>query len=312
MKTEKVEMKLVETVLDNTVQLEDGYIRNVKILGFNSKNKRRYTESCMIGCQKLYEGRSVYVSHKKKGETMRDADARFGKLHNIRYEKGKGLYGDLEHLMTHPMAPRVREDLSKKLNYFGLSHDADGNGYMDEKGIQVVESIVKVNSVDLVSDPATNTSLLEQAAMNPETVQEPTPAEMAEQALIHAFNQAVLAVLNDETLDTMGKVAKIKEVLKAQDKLMAKEEKEEEPGIDTDGDNAIAEQEVVAPVSAEIIALQEQVASLAEQVKAMKEAKPKKYMVNVSKSVPVLEQVADVVDGIPSDLNDRRKFFYSK
>jgi len=302
--TVKTSMKFQEMALNEGVADEvDGLIKNVKILGFTSKNKRKYTESCMVQAQSLYEGKSIYVSHKRKGETMRDAGDRFGRLQNVHYVKGKGLFGDLQHLTSHPMAGRVREDLTKKLNYFGLSHDADGEGFVDKDGFSVVENITRVNSVDLVSDPATCNSLMEQS-MEPTEV---SPADQAASAMKAAFDQAVLAVLNDESLDTAGKISKIREVLKAQDKLMGTKE-EEEPAAPAEGDSAISEQ-VQAPVvtSPEVLALQEQVKELLELVK-----KPKKYIVGGKPAPTPVGNVMEQVGVVPVDPKDARKFFYSK
>lgn len=158
--------KLLETVLlEATEPTTPGVIPNVKVLGRKSRNRREYTDDAMRGAIHLYEGAIVYTNHGEPGKKHRPMDDRFGRLRNVRFDEQKHeLRGDLEHLTTHPSAARLKEDIERKLGYFGLSHDADGLYHMRD-GVKVVSQIEKVNSVDLVTNPATAISLLEQEDM---------------------------------------------------------------------------------------------------------------------------------------------------
>jgi hypothetical protein len=153
------------------VDRENGIIRGVKVLGLISDNGRQYLPSAVKAAQKMYEGIKVNIDHPAHADDSRSATDRFGKLINIHFVEGEGLYGDLEFLTTHPMAARICEAAERMPDAFGLSHNAQGEG--DEKdGIFVVSKIVEVRHVDVVADPATTKSLSEsikkEPAMEPE------------------------------------------------------------------------------------------------------------------------------------------------
>jgi hypothetical protein len=147
------------------VDRDAGVIRNVKILGYESKNGRRYTAEAMKRAINLYEGVRCNIDHphvlgKEKPDAPRSSYDRFGRLINVRYVEGQGLFGDLEYLKSHPMAPRVMEAAERMPDLFGLSHNAEGKGDT-ENGVFVVHEIVELRHVDLVPDAATNQSLAE-------------------------------------------------------------------------------------------------------------------------------------------------------
>lgn len=151
-------MNLKEFTQSDTAKLEDGIIRGVHILGLKSKNRREYTPAAVEKARSLYEGASVFVDHDPKA--ARVAGDAFGILEGVTFGKD-GLRGDLKFLATHPMAARVQEDIKRDLRLFGLSHNVDGKGTKNDRGILIVESIEKVNSVDLVTGAATVSGLLE-------------------------------------------------------------------------------------------------------------------------------------------------------
>lgn len=282
-------MKLETTILREVtgpvrtlrVDRERGVIEGVKIIGHESANGRRYPPATLAAAARLYEGVRVNVDHRANEHdegtkpARRVAD-RFGVLKNIR-EANDGLYGDLHYLKAHPLAEMTAEMAERMPETVGLSHVADGKVRRD-KGKAVVEAITRVFSVDLVSDPATTRGLFEsenpmtkpvkqlltEAFAKPEhaaTLTEMDDAMLAaapvdagsSDPVSDAFKSMVLAVLDDESLDSAGKLAKIREILKAQDKLTAKPEASEKPA-----DEGSAESKLVA-----------QVASLAESLAAI-------------------------------------------
>lgn len=144
------------------VDRKAGIIRGVKVLGLISENGRRYTPAAVKAAADLYEGVRVNVDHPHKDAGQpRSAYDRLGRLVNIRYVEGEGLYGDLEILMSHPMARRICEAAERMPDAFGLSHNAQGEGEEDKGGVFVVSRIAEVRHVDLVADPATTRSLNE-------------------------------------------------------------------------------------------------------------------------------------------------------
>lgn len=153
----------VRTRTKLAVDREKGVIRDVKILGLESVNKRRYTPEAARRAQALYEGIHVNIDHppKKDGpNASRSSYDRFGKLVNVRFKDGEGLFGDLEYLKAHPMAERIVEAAERMPDIFGLSHNAQGEG-KNENGVFIIEQITEVRHVDLVADPATTQSLFE-------------------------------------------------------------------------------------------------------------------------------------------------------
>lgn len=150
------------------VDREAGVIYGVKVLGLISENGRRYLEKAVKEAAPLYEGIMVNVDHPENAGDSRSAQDRIGKLVNVHYVEGKGLYGDLEFLKSHPMAERICEAAERMPDAFGMSHNAQGDGE-DEDGVFVVHKIVEVRHVDLVADPATTKSLNESKATNNKT-----------------------------------------------------------------------------------------------------------------------------------------------
>ena len=143
------------------VDRDKGIIRDVKILGLVSENNRRYLPEAVKSAKHLYEGIKVNINHPDSSNDQRNAEDRFGKLINVYFVEGEGLYGDLMFLKSHPMAERVCEAAERMTDVFGLSHNAQGDGVDDKDGCFVINEIVSVRHVDLVSDPATTKSLSE-------------------------------------------------------------------------------------------------------------------------------------------------------
>lgn len=144
------------------VDREGGCVYGVKVLGFTSTNKRRYAREAVAKAVKsgLYEGAKVYVDHPAQPGKSRPAEQLLGRLKKSRLAED-GVHANLHVNTAHPMATRVFEDCEKGLGLYGLSHNAEAGDYHFDSGVQVVTEIVSVESVDLVSDPATNTNLWE-------------------------------------------------------------------------------------------------------------------------------------------------------
>ncbi len=133
-------------------------LRNVRVLGGDSKNKRRYTPDAMRQAMEMYEGAKVNVDHPAKPTEPRGIASRFGKLVNVRSDDD-GLVADLVYNPRHPLAETIRYFAENMPELVGLSHNAIGEGRTDSDGVFVVTKIVKVRSVDLVADPATTVGL---------------------------------------------------------------------------------------------------------------------------------------------------------
>lgn len=158
-----------------------GVIRGVKILGLASRNGRRYLPAALEGAVALYEGAKVNVNHPKGAPNApRDYQERIGVLRNVALrdadgagggadgaghggDAGRGgLFGDLHYNPRHALAEQLAWDARHAPENVGLSHNV--LAVTARRGEEtVVESIERVQSVDLVADPATTRGLFEQA-----------------------------------------------------------------------------------------------------------------------------------------------------
>lgn len=267
-------MQLVERTLQGSNKLdidrEHGVIRNCRILGNTSKNKRRYTENAKRDCARLYG--VVNIDHPTDPHAERGLMDSPGRLQN-KVVREDGVYADFHVLMTHPAADLLFERALKMPDTFGFSHNADGK-VSQKDGVTIVESVESVVSVDLVQNPATNKSLFESIRTRrrtmkcktieailrtapPKTVGRASLASLleldanlgtsqvpidelpveagntvpsAQEEVNAAFGMAALAVFNDES-DDEPTLEKIGELLKAKRIVTDTEEPSDTPPI---------------------------------------------------------------------------------
>jgi hypothetical protein len=140
-----------------------GVIRGVKLLGLSSRNGRRYQEAALAGAVGLYEGAKVNINH-PKGHPLspRDYQDRLGVVRGVEFRSGEGLFGDLHFNPKHALSEQLVWDAEHAPQNVGMSHNvlARTKRTGDET---VVEAITKVQSIDLVADPATTSGLYEHA-----------------------------------------------------------------------------------------------------------------------------------------------------
>jgi hypothetical protein len=140
-----------------------GVIRGVKLLGLRSRNGRRYREGALTEAVSLYEGAKVNVNH-PKGHPLspRDYQDRLGVISGVRFQAGDGLFGDLHFNPKHALSEQLMWDAEHASHNVGLSHNVLARTAR-EGDETVVEAITKVQSIDLVADPATTRGLFEHA-----------------------------------------------------------------------------------------------------------------------------------------------------
>jgi len=138
-------------------------LRGVRVLGSDSQNRRKYTQSAMEAALPLYNGAKVYCDHPDRPNESRSVDDLFGRLFNPRIEGG-AIVADLKYNPAHPRAKQILWFAKNDPGALGLSHNAVGTGTTSKDGVFVVEKIAAVRSVDLVAEPATNSGLYANAA----------------------------------------------------------------------------------------------------------------------------------------------------
>ncbi len=151
-----------EAALDNEART----IANVALLGQQSKNvdtktqkPRRYSEAALTEAAPRFEGAKVFLDHGKTafGKTSPRSVRDFvGRLSEVKFEEGQLRAGKLK-VVNSEFWPMLSDFVLHDQNAVGLSIDA--YGVMKEN---VVTQITAVNSVDLVSAPATVKGLFEE------------------------------------------------------------------------------------------------------------------------------------------------------
>jgi len=274
------ETELIEQIFSSPdVDREAGIIRGVKLLGRTSRNNREYTDRAMTESAALCEGVRVYVDHDRSGKDRKVSDF-FAEIKDVR-TKEDGNYADLHFLKSHALAESVLERADRFAGSFGMSPHQFGPT-VTKGGKQIVESVAHIRSVDIVDTPATTNSLfesednpvsvnlkkfvndipegtdgraglvelLEQDGMEELAVEAPPEDAGPDDQVKAAFRAMVVAAFDDETLDTTATIARIKDILKSQEKLQAKPEPTPEAEAEA-GDEAGAEEETMESLKAE-------------------------------------------------------------
>jgi hypothetical protein len=111
----------------------------------------------------LYEGAKVNINH-PKGHPLspRDYQDRLGVVRGVQFRAGEGLFGDLHFNPKHALSEQLVWDAEHAPQNVGMSHNVLARTSRSGEET-VVEAITKVQSIDLVADPATTSGLYEHA-----------------------------------------------------------------------------------------------------------------------------------------------------
>lgn len=157
--------KLLETVYQESIEKVDaqnGVLYGVKLLGENSRNKRRYSREAMKRAVSKYDEVNSYVDHPDRERLSEDRKFNqwSGVFRNPRYVEGKGIFADLHLRQKGTYFEGILEAAQKFPTALGFSHVAEGESKLDGE-TEIIESIREVFSVDLVMDPATTAGIFE-------------------------------------------------------------------------------------------------------------------------------------------------------
>lgn len=321
---------------------EAGVIFDVKIIGNRSANGRVYPQKTLDRAKSMYENRPVNLNHRKTEKDgsrtgERRVEDRIGKFANVRATEG--LIGDFHYIKAHPYAGQLVETAKRMPEQFGMSHTADGK--VEKVGNEAtVTEIVAVESIDLVSDPATTKSLFEEIERDGKAreiierlsddaekmvaaLREMMAGPVANGAMPvadgmqsvdnqvnAAFEAAIVAAWRDMTADKATTLKKFRTILDAREKLMGT--KEPEPGTGTAGaPAATATKEGAEPAAkaADVAALQEKIAKL-EADKALNEAKDDaRKLLGIAK-IDATDDLVETLAKLPTT-DDRKKLIES-
>ncbi|HUW30176.1 MAG TPA: hypothetical protein VM223_01040 [Planctomycetota bacterium] len=213
------------------VDREKGIIEGVKILGLESANGRTYPKQTIAAAARLYEGSKVNLNHPDGNPTQpRDYRDRLGTMREVRIGQGDGgLFADFHFNPKHPIAEQLFWDAEHSPENVGFSHNVAAK-VSRSNGKVVVEEITRVQSVDLVADPATTKGLYEHA-QDQDTEDGDMPATLeslqADQPdLLKSIREtAVKEHVNSESVKTEAakNAATIKTLTEENDRLKAAE-----------------------------------------------------------------------------------------
>ena len=155
----KGKIVIIGKLNEATINKEKRLIEKVVLLSAESANNRTYTEDCLTKSVNLLEGAKCYADHDKSGDTRGVRDL-IGIYRDVVYEANK-VKGTL-HLLDDgsEMSNKVLAIIEQMPELVGNSISARGR-YHREDGKDIIEELTKVNSVDIVTDPATTSSLFE-------------------------------------------------------------------------------------------------------------------------------------------------------
>jgi len=147
-----------------------GVIRGVKILGTESRNGRTYLPEALREAARLYyEEAKVNVNHPRGNPSAaRDYQDRMGVLRSVAARPDAGLFADFHFNPKHALAEQLIWDAEHMPENVGFSHNVQARTARRGDRV-VVEAITKVESVDLVADPATTRGLFESTCETGET-----------------------------------------------------------------------------------------------------------------------------------------------
>ena len=133
-------------------------IRNCLIVGRTSRHGYEYLDEALRSAVGLYEGCRCYTGHESRGRSGSFGE-RIGVFRDARVTE-LGIAADLHYNPNHPLAGQLVYDAKNNPEVLGFSQHAETiRGHRNGK--EVVESIVKVHSVDLVNAPATTSGIFE-------------------------------------------------------------------------------------------------------------------------------------------------------
>lgn len=198
-----------------------GVIRDVKLIGFKSKNNRTYPPNVLKNSVSVYEGAKVNLDHPERDAAQpRKYSERFGVIRSARFVEGQGVFGDFHFNPKHPLAEQVLWDAENNPEAMGFSHNAVVRSVRSRDGMDVAESILSVRSMDLVADPATTSSLFESEdySMDPNAPAETASAADPLEVMIDSFAAKIAEIAKSDT-DPKAKMQQIKDMISKQEKL---------------------------------------------------------------------------------------------
>lgn len=294
-----------------------GIVYGVKILGLQSRNRKRYASTAVRDALPLIESAASYIDHTPDADDKplkpapakppRSVKDRFGSFENVRQDNKGEAFGDYRYPRDHWFAGTFRHLVDTNAKGVGFSIVGKGVGSRQPDGTVLVEKITAIHSVDFVDDPATCVSLREQTmdpALDPMTGGTVTGDDWKVNCCDTI--SAVAKGVADGSIDKGTARKKIMALLKLLD--------------DGDGDTATAtdaammeqfREEVATPAGRRMLKIVGEV-QLKEQRQARKEQAVKAGIAEIHLSEQFLTVLNEApADRVPQLIEDRKKLIAS-
>jgi hypothetical protein len=184
------------------VDRQAGVNRGVKILGLQSRNGRSYLPEALAQAVPLYEDAKVNVNHPKGAPGgPRDYQDRIGVIRNVAAGRD-GLFADFHFNPKHGLSEQLLWDAEHAPENVGFSHNVEARTVRRGESL-VVEAITRVESVDLVADPATTRGLFESQPGEAAPPAGPAPAALSPEDLKRDYPELVETLCREQAAEVL-------------------------------------------------------------------------------------------------------------
>jgi len=172
---------VIDTGTGSRVNRLTNTVTGIKLLGWESANGRFYDPESMRKYVTCYDDCAVNFDH----TSDRRFKERFGWIANAVWRED-GIYGDLSFNPLHSDVETFLWWCENKPNKLGMSHSVIAEGEPREDGVIVITRIIRVESVDIVADPATTKGMFE--SMDATKTPPETPVDVELTLVDHAID----------------------------------------------------------------------------------------------------------------------------
>ena len=168
------------------IDRENNVIHHIALITSVSKNNRRYTDKALESVKTLGDGTKSFLDHEQSYGTQSVKNL-LGEIKNT-HKEGSTVYGDLYVLKSSPGSDLVFEIAEKMPSLAGFSISGTGKfSEPDDKGVETVEDVTSLRSIDFVGHPATTQSVFE--AMQKDKQQTMAEEEQLKQEFYDLFKK---------------------------------------------------------------------------------------------------------------------------
>ncbi len=152
--------ELTELLEADTSKREDGrHIAEVTLIrSGKSKQGNLYSPELLDDSTALFEGALAFADHSKPGDlperSVRDIVGYYRNVHSLKESQGSRLRAELHLVPGNDWLFALLQESQRNPSLCGLSIDAFGETERGSNGTNIVKSLRKVNSVDIVTRPS--------------------------------------------------------------------------------------------------------------------------------------------------------------